>query len=243
MCPAQQDGRTNGTSTHVLQAAMLILLVVTASSVSEANANPDAGTSPPPLSAQGNAASARAGSPSKAPPAPVRAPGSPDPLAPANLVAEPPLSQTGKVGTPGLEGGTPTKAMKGGTNGPRPEKSIAPTADAVAADRRPAPAQKAVPSRALQQQITERFRGLAQCRVEIARQKQVSAGQVRAQALLLRWTINPDGTVSAPEVVESAPADPAVMNCVKETMSRWTFAADSGSPLPVARKYKFPVLK
>jgi hypothetical protein len=92
---------------------------------------------------------------------------------------------------------------------------------------------------AVQQQITARLRGLGDCRRSVTREKHLPAAQVVAGALLLRWTINLDGTVSAPEVVERTPVDPAIMACVKQAMTSWTFPPPDQGPWPVERRYQF----
>ena len=48
--------------------------------------------------------------------------------------------------------------------------------------------------------------------------------QVVADQILLRWTIEPDGSIGPTEIVAIAPVDLAIMDCAKRVMSQWTFS-------------------
>ena len=91
----------------------------------------------------------------------------------------------------------------------------------------------------LDSEIAARFEPLEQCRIDVARGKQLRAGEVAADRLTLRWTIEPTGKVHAPEVVGTTAVDADVLDCVKHQMTGWTFSRPLGGPLPVAREFQF----
>jgi hypothetical protein len=91
----------------------------------------------------------------------------------------------------------------------------------------------------LDSEIAARFEPLEQCRIDVARGKQLRAEQVAADRLTLRWTIELTGKVHAPEVVGTTAVDADVLDCVKRQMSGWTFSRPSGGPLPVERAFTF----
>lgn len=175
--------------------------------------------------------------------------GAGDARAPAKLLSGPSFNETGKVGRTKLEGEAPAGTMRAAPKlKARPEPAVAASEPAVAAsDTAVAPpsasAAKVSLPRAVQQQVTVRLRGLNECRNTVARDKHVPAAQVPAGALQLRWAINPDGTVAAPEVVEKTAVDPAVMECVRQTIAAWTFPVPDRGPLHVERRYRFPALE
>ena len=88
-------------------------------------------------------------------------------------------------------------------------------------------------------EIAARFEPLEQCRIDVARGKQLRADEVAADRLTLRWTIELTGKVHAPEVVGTTAVDADVLDCVKHQMSGWTFSHPSGGPLPVERVFIF----
>jgi hypothetical protein len=91
----------------------------------------------------------------------------------------------------------------------------------------------------LDREIAARFEPLGQCRIDVARGKQLRAEQVAADRLTLRWTIELTGKVHAPEVVGTTAVDADVLDCVKHQMTGWTFSRPSGGPLPVERVFIF----
>jgi hypothetical protein len=107
----------------------------------------------------------------------------------------------------------------------------------------PAAAPNVVLPHSVQQQVTARLRELDTCPTKAARDKHVPAAQIRAGALLLRWTIGLDGTVSGTELVEQTPVDPAVLECARQTITKWTFPVPDKGPLPVERRYRFHAAK
>jgi hypothetical protein len=158
--------------------------------------------------------------------------------APQKALPGPSLSQTGAVGSVGLEGQVAPKTLRAKPRlESRPEKRVIAPKEAANAPGRSEP-QEVIP-RPIQQQITGHLHGLAQCRRDAARDRHVPTAQLAAGALLLRWTIDVTGTVSTPEVVEQTPVDPAIMDCVKRTIASWTFAPPDKGPLAVERPYQF----
>ena len=81
---------------------------------------------------------------------------------------------------------------------------------------------------------------LAQCRIEVARRRQVAPARVRAESVTLRWTIDRAGTVHDAEAVSAADTDLEVAACAKRVMSDWIFAKRADGPLTVEWTYKFP---
>ena len=185
----------------------------------------DAGSEPPPQPAQTGAAPA---------PLPPAAPG--NSLSPDRLMAGPSLRETGRIAVSPV---MPTTAIENSldTPGVSKEKSITPAASSIAvAPSRP---HGVMDPRVLDREIGERFADIAGCRVEVARAKQVKPPEIVADQILLRWTIDTDGSISATEVVAIAPVDMGVMDCAKRTMSQWTFSRPRGGPVAVERKFKF----
>ena len=88
-------------------------------------------------------------------------------------------------------------------------------------------------------EIAPKFESLELCRIGVARDQQVPTGEVEADRLTLRWTIEPTGLVTAAEVVGTTAVDAEVLDCVKRQMTGWTFSRPSGGPLPVDRTFKF----
>jgi hypothetical protein len=91
----------------------------------------------------------------------------------------------------------------------------------------------------LDSEIAARFEPLEQCRIDVARGKQLRADAVAADRLTLRWTIELTGKVHAPEVVGTTAVDADILACVKHQMNSWTFSPPSGGPLPIERAFVF----
>jgi len=96
-----------------------------------------------------------------------------------------------------------------------------------------------IDAKRLDGEIAARFEPLEQCRIDVARGKQLRAKEVAADRLTLRWTIELTGRVHAPEVVGTTAVDADVLDCVKHHMSGWTFSRPSGGPVPVERVFIF----
>ena len=100
-----------------------------------------------------------------------------------------------------------------------------------------------IDKRVLDREIAERFVTIDDCRVEVARSHQVLPTAVTAVTLLLRWTIERDGTTSGTDVVATNAVDMAVMDCAKRVMSRWTFTRPRGGTVSVERPFLFKPLR
>src|SRR5450432_3169735 len=120
-----------------------------------------------------------------------------DPQQPSSLLALPSLYETGRVGA------TPTSAP---SPAPTPvpaelqwagnsEKSIKPVAADIADAPPPRPPEGAIDPVRLAQEIEANFETVENCRVDVARVKRVGLSKVVADRLLLRWTIDPSGSV------------------------------------------------
>ena len=115
------------------------------------------------------------------------------------------------------------------------EAPVTPAAAVALAPRPPG----VIDEKLLAEEIATWFEPLAQCQIEVARDKQLRAKDVEADRLTLRWTIEPTGKVTAAEVVATTAVDPDVLHCVKRQMTAWTFSRPAGGPLPLEREYQF----
>ena len=144
--------------------------------------------------------------------------------------------RTGRVGGASVDGrGTEIAPSDVDvTKGPRESQVAGPAAAALA----PAPA-GVIDADELASEIAKRFEGLEGCRMDVARRRRVSLGDIEADRLTLRWTITRTGQVTAAEVVGTTAVDAAVLDCVKREMRAWAFSPPSGGPLPVERVFSF----
>jgi hypothetical protein len=161
-----------------------------------------------------------------------------DRLSPARLMEGPSLQETGRVGvmTPELPSGIAGEKELS----LKPEKEVAPVAEELAVE--PLRPRGIVDQTRLGREIDGYFAALDDCRMNVARAKQVLPAGVVADTLLLRWTILPNGHTGMTTVVATSPTDGEVMDCVKAAMARWTFAAPRGGPVPVERTFAFRTL-
>jgi len=163
----------------------------------------------------------------------------PDPLSPAELLKGPSLHETGRIAgmavtpLPPASGPVPVRP----DTGDKGERSIQDVAAKVDVPR--PPPHGTINAGVLDTEVGEYFARLDDCRVDVARRRQVAPADVHADALTLRWTIRRNGTVTATEVVAVSPTDPEVVDCVKADMSTWTFTRPRGGPVPVERDFKF----
>jgi hypothetical protein len=170
-----------------------------------------------------------------APPAPTTA----NPLSPSSLL--PSLYETGRVGVSPDAAPNPAptpvpQELQWAGNG---EKSIQPVAADIADAPPPRPPEGVIDPARLDREIAADFDALQDCRVDVARVKRVQPGKVLGDTLLLRWTIQPSGDTAATEVVATTPADLDLMDCVKSSMTRWTFTHPRGGAVHVERPFAF----
>ena len=148
-------------------------------------------------------------------------------LAPARSgrVAGSPLDSTGTSIVP-----SDIDALKGPG-----ESAVAGPAFAALAARPPGTIEVQV----LDAEISTRFASLEDCRINAARRRRVPLRDIEADRLTLRWTIAETGQAVAAKVVGTTAIDADVLDCVKRTMTGWTFSRPSGGPLPIERAFRF----
>jgi hypothetical protein len=83
---------------------------------------------------------------------------------------------------------------------------------------------------ALDSNMGQRVNDLLACRLEIAADRRVPNKRVTAGSLLLRWTVQPDGSVTSAEAVSMKDTDPDVSSCVQRKMSAWQFVRQRNAP-------------
>jgi hypothetical protein len=159
-----------------------------------------------------------------------------DPMQPANLVEGPSLKETGKIAVAPVPPAMNLIENEDSLKSPT-EKSVAPAASTI--EPPSAGPRGVINSRVLEKEIAEHFADISDCRVDVARLKQVMPAQVVADKLMLRWIIQPDGTTASTEVVAVAPVDLGIMDCAKRVMSQWTFTRPRGGPMAVERPFQF----
>ncbi len=100
---------------------------------------------------------------------------------------------------------------------PSTETSVVPVAEApsVAVPPEPAPDDADMDARLAQ---------LHYCRASVAGERKVATQRVRAGGLVLRWTVERDGTVSNTDVVALRSTDAELLACIKREMADWRFA-------------------
>jgi len=175
--------------------------------------------------------------PPKAPSGEAPAAAAPDSLSPMRLMDGPSLRETGRIAV--APAPAPMNLIEGNDDTLKSPKE---TRAASAIEIAPAPARGTsgfIDPRVLDREIAERFMQVANCRVDVARSKQVTPAQVVADTLLLRWIIERDGSTGSTDVVATAPVDLAVMDCAKRVMSQWRFTAPRGGPKAVERPFTF----
>jgi hypothetical protein len=176
---------------------------------------------------------ANAGAAVAAPPASSQ----PDSLSPTQLMNGPSLRETGRIAVAPVPMSTGMIESEGTPKSPK-EKSIARAASSI--DTGPAARPSGViDARVLDREIAQRFADIAGCRVEVARAKQVKPAEIVADKLLLRWIIEPDGSIGSTDVVAIMPVDLGIMDCAKRVMSQWKFTRPRGGPMTVERPFTF----
>jgi hypothetical protein len=161
------------------------------------------------------------------------------PTSPAELLNGPSLHETGRIAAmtiAPLEAAPETLQPRPDT-GDRGERSIQKVAAAV--DKPLPPRAGTINPGTLEREIQERFAPLDDCRIDVARRQRVAPADVRADVLILRWTIRRNGEAGRTDVVAVSPTDLDVMDCVKAAMSTWTFTRPQGGPVPVEREFRF----
>ena len=79
---------------------------------------------------------------------------------------------------------------------------------------------------------------VANCRVEVARRRQVAPARLAAGSVLLRFTVETSGRVRDAEAVSETNTDLEVAACAKRVLSDWRFAKHAGREITVERIYR-----
>lgn len=163
-----------------------------------------------------------------------------DPLAPSSLMAGPSLHETGRVGViPGAsappEALTPSAIPWAGES----EKSVEPVAAGFAKAPPPRPPVGTIDPMLLNQEMAANLAKVEDCRIEVARARQVPPAQVAAEPLLLRWTIQPTGETQPADVQATGTTDQDLVSCARLTMSQWRFTPPRGGSMDVERTVSF----
>jgi len=163
-----------------------------------------------------------------------------DPLAPSSLMAGPSLRETGRVGViPGAsappEALTPSATTWAGDS----EKSVEPVAAGFAKAPPPRPPVGTIDPLLLNQEMAANLAKVEDCRIEVARARQVPPAQVAAEPLLLRWTIQPTGETRTADVQSTGTTDQDLVSCARSTMSQWRFSPPRGGSMDVERTVSF----
>jgi len=142
------------------------------------------------------------------------------------------------------ESSAPPEELKPATMqwGSNQEKSVEPVAAGVANAPPPRPPVGTIDPMILNREMAANLSRVADCRIEVARNRQVPPAQVPAETLLLRWTIKPTGDVAASDVVATSPTDIDVMTCAKSAMSQWRFSPPRGGSIDMERTVSFKPL-
>jgi hypothetical protein len=90
----------------------------------------------------------------------------------------------------------------------------------------------------LDREVQARLFSAQDCRLEVARRKQVAPSEVVADPLILRWTILPSGSVVSTAVVSSTLDDAELADCLKKQMVSWVFTRPRGGPVSVQRTFQ-----
>jgi hypothetical protein len=77
------------------------------------------------------------------------------------------------------------------------------------------------------------------CRVEVARRRQIAPKAVAAKEVVLRFDIEADGHVRNAEAVSAIDTDLEIAACAKRVLSEWVFAKHQGETIAVERTYRW----
>lgn len=163
-----------------------------------------------------------------------------DPLAPSSLMAGPSLRETGKVGVMPESAAPPESLTPGEMSwAGQPEKSVQPVAAGFASAPPPRPPVGTIDPMLLNREMNANLAKVEDCRIEVARARQVPPSQVPAEPLVLRWTIQPTGQTQTRDVLASAMTDQDVVTCAKATMSQWRFTPPRGGSMDLEKTVSF----
>jgi hypothetical protein len=153
------------------------------------------------------------------------------------LLAPPSLRETGRVGDIPLAAHAAWRIdrVPGRVAAPPPRDPVV-RPHASGAERSDAGSLSAA---IIEHELEKPVAALQNCRIEVARRQRRTWNAVAAGRVMLRWTILPAGTVAHVDVTPIDPLDLHVLDCVKATMARWTFARPLGGGVAVAMPFAF----
>jgi hypothetical protein len=166
-----------------------------------------------------------------------------DPLAPSSLLAGPSLHETGRVGVMPAADSTspPAESLNPGAVpwAADREKSVQPVASGFTDAPPPRPPAGTLDPLLLDHEVAVNLAMVEECRIEVARARQVPPGKIAAQPLVLRWTIQPTGDTRTMDVVATGPTDQDLISCARSAMSPWRFTPPRGGAMDVERTVSF----
>jgi outer membrane biosynthesis protein TonB len=147
------------------------------------------------------------------------------------------LNGTGRVGavTPGTKSQIEAPDA-GATPEARPAKPLASTRSAESLGEAAGVVARAPAETAEEYHRTEAR--VANCRIEVARRRQVPPAKVAAGTVTVRFTVEPSGRVRDAEAISASDTDLEVSACAKRVLSEWVFAKHAGKPITVERTYQ-----
>jgi outer membrane biosynthesis protein TonB len=90
----------------------------------------------------------------------------------------------------------------------------------------------------LEQEYRQTEVAVGNCRVEVARRRQVAPSRVAAGTVRLRFTVEPSGRVRDAEAVSQTGTDLELAACAKRVLSDWRFAKHTAGEITVERVYQ-----
>jgi outer membrane biosynthesis protein TonB len=145
------------------------------------------------------------------------------------------MNATGRVGDPWKRSDPPIAAGSVPEDPYSQRHSPETAARAVRSDGHAPPA----PSGDLsEQEYRQTDVAVSNCRVEVARRRQVALARVAAGTVLLRFTVEPSGRVRDAEAVSEIDTDLELAACAKRVLSDWRFAKHAGRDITVERLYR-----
>jgi hypothetical protein len=99
--------------------------------------------------------------------------------------------------------------------------------------------QPSKPSDLVEEELHPTDRAVRDCRVEVARRRQILPDKVAAKEVVVRFNVDPDGQVRGAETLLAPDTDLEIAACAKRVISGWSFAKRPSSALNVERTYRF----
>jgi hypothetical protein len=147
------------------------------------------------------------------------------------------LSSTGRIGAyapHSSSAGTPLIALPTSARDSAPRKLLP-----VETDRSSASDPGAGQGSLSDQELAPTEGRVTDCRVEVARRRQVSPRTLAAKEIVLHFNIEADGHVRNAEAVSALDTDLEIAACAKRVLSEWVFAKHEGEAIAVERTYRW----